>query len=380
MSVYVDVSPAVHAKAGLSRYASSLAQALHLLAPDRLACFYNKSGDSCVPEWLNGCATRSVRAGYKPWRMLVYLGQLGQIGFDRLVPDCELFHATEHLLLPLRGCPSVLTIHDLIFNLFPERHKRLNRWYLNAALPLFCRRADRIICVSERTKADLLRIWDVDAAKVDVVYEAADDRFQPVPDRVVAAVRRKYGLPDRYLLSVGTIEPRKNLDRLLDAVRSLRRQGQAVNLVLVGRLGWLYEGFLKKLDAFEYSDAVLRCGYVPDDDLPAVYAGATATVMASIYEGFGLPVLESMACGTPVVCSSTSSLPEFGGEAARYFDPSDIYEMAAAIGEVWSDPDLRKHMSVQGAAQSARFSWQTTARRTIAVYQKTGAILDFGEV
>lgn len=380
MAVYVDVSPAVHAKAGLSRYASSLSQALHLLAPDRFAFFYNRSGDSYVPDWLTKCSVRSVRAGYKPWRMLVYLGQLTRFGFDGLVPNCELFHATEHLLLPLRSCPSVLTIHDLIFNLFPERHKRLNRWYLNAALPLFCRRADRIICVSERTKADLLRIWDVDAAKVDVVYEAADEHFKPVPDPVVAAVRSKYGLPDQYILGVGTIEPRKNLDRLLDALRILRREGQAVNLVLVGRLGWLYKDFLAKLDAFEYRDAVLRCGYVPDDDLPAVYAGATSTVMASIYEGFGLPVLESMACGTPVVCSSTSSLPEFGGDAVRYFDPLDTDEMAAAVGEVWSDPELRRHMSVQGVRQSARFSWKTTARRTIAVYRNAGAKLDFGEV
>jgi glycosyltransferase involved in cell wall biosynthesis len=377
MAVYVDVSPAVHAKAGLSRYASSLSRALNLLAPDRFAFFFNKSGDSYVPDWLKKCSTRSVRAGYKPWRMLVYLGQLTRVGFDALVPDCELFHATEHLLLPLRRCPSVLTIHDLIFNLFPERHKRLNRWYLNAALPLFCRRADRIICVSERTKADLLRIWDVDTANVDVVYEAADGHFQPVPDSVVRAVRSKYGLPDQYILSVGTIEPRKNLDRLLDALRILRREGQAIYLVLVGRLGWLYEDFLAKLDAFEHSDAVLRCGFVPDDDLPAIYAGATATVMASIYEGFGLPVLESMACGTPVVCSSTSSLPEFGGDAARYFDPLDTGEMAAAIGEVWNDLELRKHMSIQGVGQAARFTWEHTARRTIAVYQKAGARFDF---
>jgi glycosyltransferase involved in cell wall biosynthesis len=380
MAVYVDVSPAVHAKAGLSRYASSLSQALHLNAPDRFAFFYNKSGGSYVPEWLKKCPTRSVRAGYKPWRMLVWLGHVSRIGFDRLVPNCELFHATEHLLMPLRGCPSVLTVHDLIFNLFPERHKRLNRWYLNAALPLFCRRADRIICVSQKTKSDLLHIWDVDAAKVDVVYEAADDRFQPVSDSVVSVTRGKYGLPERYILSVGTIEPRKNLDRLLDALRILRREGLATNLVLVGRLGWLYEGFLAKLDAFEYRDAVFRCGFVPDEDLPAIYTGADVTVMASIYEGFGLPVLESMACGTPVVCSSTSSLPEFGGDAARYFDPLDTYEMAATIGEVWRDIELREHMRIQGAAQASRFSWDDTARRTINVYEHAGIRLDSGEV
>ena len=380
MAVYVDVSPAVHAKAGLSRYASSLAQALISRAPDRFAFFFNRSGDSDFPDWLRSCPSRSVRAGYKPWRTFVWLGQLTHAGFDALVPDCELFHATEHLLLPLRGCPSVLTVHDLIFNLFPKQHKRLNRWYLNLALPLYCRRADRIICVSESTKADLLRTWKIDGEKVFVVYEAADDRFRPVPDSDVVAVRAKYGIPERYILSVGTIEPRKNLGRLLDAVQILRRTGSAVNLVLVGRLGWLYDDFLTKLEAFEFADAVIRCGYVPDEDLPAMYSGATATVMASIYEGFGLPVLESMACGTPVVSSFASSLPEFGGDAARYFDPLNTEEMAATIGEVWRDDALREHMRDLGLVQAAQFSWRQTARHTIDVYRHANANLDFGEV
>ena len=372
MAIYIDVSPAVHSKAGLSRYASSLARALRKQAPDRFAFFFNQSGESDVPAWLGECQTRSVRAGYKPWRMLVWLGQAWKLGFDGLVPNCELFHATEHLLLPLRKCPSVLTVHDLIFNLFPDRHKRLNRWYLNAALPLFCRRADRIICVSECTKSDLLRVWNIDPAKVHVVYEAADQRFQPVPESKVGVIREQYGLPERYLLTVGTIEPRKNLIRLLDALCILRRQGVGVNLVIVGRLGWLYEDFLAKLESFEFPDAVIQCGFVPDQDLPALYTGATATILASVYEGFGLPILESMACGTPVVSSSASSLPEFGGDAARYFDPHDSGQMADVIGEVWRDAELREHMRRQGETQAARFSWEQTASDTIDVYESIG--------
>jgi glycosyltransferase involved in cell wall biosynthesis len=368
MPIYLDVSPAVHAKAGLSRYAGSLAQALLRAAPGRLAFFYNRSGDSRVPPWLNGQKIRCVRAGYKPWRMAVWLGQLVRLGFDRLLPDSELFHATEHLLLPLRDCPSVLTVHDLIFFLFPRHHKRLNRWYLNAALPLYCRRADAIICVSQHSKADLVRLWGVDASKVHVVYEAADLCFQPASPQQVMAARTRYGLPERYLLTVGTVEPRKNLNRLLDALAILRKQGQDVRWVIVGRLGWLYHDFLDKLNQFEFRQAVIQTGFVPDVDLPAVYSGATMTVLASVYEGFGLPILESMACGTPVVSSRAASLPELGGEAARYFDPHDVAEMAAAIGEVWRDADLRREMGRQGLAQAAQFSWARTAQETLCVY------------
>jgi glycosyltransferase involved in cell wall biosynthesis len=375
MPLYLDVSPAVHAKAGLSRYADNLAQSLLEQAPDRFFFFFNRSGDSHFPSWLVGQPVRSVRAGYKPWRMMVWLGHLAHIGLDRLVPDCELFHATEHLLVPLRHCPSVLTVHDLIFHLFPERHKRLNRWYLNAALPLYCRRADAIICVSENSRSDLLRTWNIDPNKVHVVYEAADPVFRTASDAEVAAVRTRYGLPLKYLLTVGTIEPRKNLSRLLDALAILIRQGEDINLVIVGRLGWLYHDFLNKLEHFEYRDAVIRPGFVPDSDLPAVYTGATATVTASIYEGFGLPILESMACGTPVISSRTSSLPEFGGEAAHYFDPRDVQEMAAVIGAVWRVAELRRDMQALGREQARCFSWEQAASETMRVYESLGVTI-----
>jgi glycosyltransferase involved in cell wall biosynthesis len=372
MPLYLDISPAVHAKAGLSRYADSLAQALLQRAPERFAFFYNRSGDSRIPPWLSGHAARSVRAGYKPWRMAVWLGQLARLGFDRLVPGCELFHATEHLLLPLRKPPTVLTVHDLIFQLFPKHHKRLNRWYLNAAMPLYCRRADGIICVSEHSKADLVRVWKIDPAKVHVVYEAADSHFRPMPLEHVAAIRERYGLPQRYLLTVGTVEPRKNLSRLLEALSLLRRQGDDVRLVVVGRRGWLYHDFFASLEKLEPRHAVIMPGFVPDEDLPAVYSGATLTVLASLYEGFGLPILESMACGTPVVSSRASSLPELGGDAICYFDPQNVEEMATVIKKVWGDAALRQKMRQQGFVQAARFSWDRTAGETMRVYESLG--------
>ncbi|MFW9894061.1 MAG: glycosyltransferase family 4 protein [Candidatus Thorarchaeota archaeon] len=370
MSIYVDVSAAVHARAGLGRYADSLSRALLREAPGRFAFFFNRSGASRIPSWLRGHSASSVRAGYKPWRMAVWLGQLAHVGFDRLVPDCELFHATEHLLLPLRHCPTVLTVHDLIFYLFPQHHKRLNRWYLNAALPLFCRRAHAVICVSEHSKADLVRFWGIKSEKIHVVYEAADSRFRPVSAEQVEVVRDRYGLPKRFLLTVGTIEPRKNLSRLLDALALLRQQGNDASLVIVGMMGWLYTDLMTKLEQSEHRDAVVMTGFVPDADLPAVYGGATVTVVASLYEGFGLPILESMSCGTPVVSSCTSSLPEIGGKAVRYFDPEHTVEMAHAIAEVWRSAELRQEMRQQGLARAEQFTWQRAAQETMRIYAR----------
>ncbi|RMF30651.1 MAG: glycosyltransferase family 1 protein, partial [Chloroflexi bacterium] len=149
----------------------------------------------------------------------------------------------------------------------------------------------------------------------------------------------------------------------------LRRQGRDVRLVLAGGKGWLYEGFFRKLERFPHREAVRWLGYVPDEDLPALYSAATLCVVPSLYEGFGLPVLEAMACGTPVVCSRSSSLPEVGGAAARYFDPNDVEAMAAVIGAVWQDDDAQAAMREQGLAQAARFSWERAAEETMAVYR-----------
>jgi glycosyltransferase involved in cell wall biosynthesis len=370
MAIYIDISAAVHGRAGLGRYAESLARALVQEHPERFAFFYNRERGTGPLAGLESVPTRTVRAGYKPWRMAIWLGQFLGLGFERLVPEAELYHATEHLLLPLRQVPTVLTVHDLIYHLFPEYHKPLNYWFLNRAMPLFVQRARAVIAVSESTRRDLIRCYGVQPDKVTVVHEAAAPHFRPASPEAIATVRARYGLPEDFILAVGTIEPRKNLSRLLDALQRLRQQGDDTRLVVVGSKGWLYEGFFRHLEELQWGDAVLLPGYVPDADLPAVYSAAKVFVLPSLYEGFGLSVLEAMACGTAVVCSRTSSLPEVGGDAARYFDPTDVEEMAEAMGAVWHDEALRMEMGRRGLAQAARFSWARAAEETMAVYQR----------
>jgi len=370
VSIYLDVSAAVHHRAGLGRYAESLARALVARDPDRYALFYNRERGIEPLAGLEHLPSRTVALGYKPWRMLVWLGQVARVSCDRLLPGAEVFHATEHLLLPLRTTPTVLTVHDLIFRHLPDHHKPLNRWYLNLTLPLYCRRATRIIAVSECTRQDLVAAYGVPPWKVTVVHEAAAPHFRPqLPDRV-ADVRARYCLPRRYLLFVSTIEPRKNLIRLLQAFETVHAEGLTDGLVLVGRRGWLTDDFFAALERSPVRDCVLLPGYVPDEDLPAIYAAAQCLVLPSLYEGFGLPVLEAMACDTPVACSGTSSLPEVAGDAALLFDPEEVESIVGAVRRLLADSSLRAALRQHGREQAARFSWQRVAEETVAVYNE----------
>lgn len=370
MTIFFDVSAAVHRRAGLGRYAESLARALLPLLGDRLILFYNCEAGIEPLVGLEQVPSRTVSLGYKPWRMLVWMGQLAHIGFNRLMPGAELFHATEHLLVPLRGVPSVLTVHDLIFRRLPGHHRRLNRWYLNLTLPLYCRRAAHIIAVSEQTRRDVVSAYGIPPEKVTVIYEAADSRFRVQPPETVARARDRHHLPERYLLFVGTIEPRKNLVRLLAAFERLHAEGLTDALVIVGRRGWLTGDFDAALERSAAKAAVLFPGFVPDEDLPAIYAGAQALAMPSLYEGFGLPVLEAMACGTPVACSNHSSLPEIAGDAALLFDPTEVDDISNVLSRILRDANMRAHLRDAGLRQAGRFSWERTAQETLAVYRR----------
>ena len=368
--IYLDVSAAVHRRAGLGRYAASLTRALHRRSRHEqgYALFYNRERGVEPLVGLEHLPSSTVALGYKPWRMLVWMGQLARLGFDRLLPDGTLFHATEHLLLPLRSVPTVLTVHDLIFRRLPEHHKSLNRWYLNAALPLYCRRATHIIAISQCTRRDLIASYQIDPEKISVIHEAADPRFEPQPPERVAAVRQRYDLPERYLLFVGTIEPRKNLTRLLHVFERLHREKLTDALVIVGKRGWLYDDFFAELERSPAGERVILPGYVPDEDLPAVYAGAQALAFPSLFEGFGLPAVEAMATGTPVACSGTSSLPEVVGGAALTFDPTSEEAIGSALRRLLTEPGLRRELAERGLERAASFSWDRVAAETEAVY------------
>lgn len=372
MKVCLDLTPALHNTAGTGRYVRELARALVDLGHgDRLSFF-------CVdPEGGDGGGTpasvprKTVRCSKRGWSAAAALSSFLGTPMDRFVGEADVFHATWHLLPRLRTPATVMTLYDLSFALFPETHLRVLRWSSNALVPRFLRACDRIIAISESTKRDAVRLYGIPEEKIVVTHLAAEDRFRPAdPDRV-DEVRGRFGLPPRFLLYVGTIEPRKNLDVLLGALVRLKGQGREVPLVVAGKLGWLYDGFLAKIRSLGLENLVLLPGFVPDDDLPALYTAAEVFVYPSVYEGFGIPVLEAMGCGTPVLCSDVSSLPEVAGDGGILLSSGDPAAWAEAIARLMESAALRGELREKGFRQASRFRWEETASRTWEVYRAT---------
>jgi glycosyltransferase involved in cell wall biosynthesis len=284
---------------------------------------------------------------------------------DRLFGDAQIFHATEHLLPRLRRIRSVFTLHDLIFQFDPDSHKPLNIAFLKMMMPRFLKAADAIIAVSECSQRDAMRLYGVPKNKIHVIYEGVDPKFTPITDAArLAAVRAKYQLPDRFILHVGTIEPRKNLPLLFEVVAQSKQA-----LVVAGKLGWLTDPILAKVKELGIEDRVHFTGFVDDEDLPALISAADVLAMPSKYEGFGLPVLEAMACGTPVVSSNASSLPEVGGDAVLYAWPDDVRSWINLLDLVREDTELRSSLRAKGLRQATKFRWEEAARQTAEIYR-----------
>jgi len=273
------------------------------------------------------------------------------------------------------GCPSVVTIHDLSFLLYPQSFRPLNRLYLKLFARLSVRRARRVIAVSESTKRDAVKQYGVTPEQVDVVHNGVDPAFRPLPIDQVSAFRADRGLPERFILFVGTLEPRKNIARLIQAYAQL--PGARPPLLFVGGKGWFYDEIFALVERLNLGAEVHFVGYVPTDDLPWWYNAADLFVYPSLYEGFGLPPLEAMACGTPVVSSTASSLPEVVGQAGLLVEPTDTEGLAAAMERGLTNADLRARMRAMGLARAAGFSWRETARRTVDSYRR--AVMPPGE-
>jgi len=275
---------------------------------------------------------------------------------------------------PICPCPTVVTVHDIAYELFPQFFSPRDRWLLSATVPLSSRLAARVIAVSEWTKRDLIRWYHISEEKIRVVYEAADDRFLvDIPEEKVTEVRKRYAEGRRYVLAVGDIQPRKNLGRLVEAFGMLVAKAaieEDVILIIAGQSQWQGAQVARQVEEQGLAQRVRFPGYVSDEDLPALYRGAEVFVYPSVYEGFGLPPLEAMTCGTPVICSSASSLPEVVGEAAMLFDPYDVSALAQALRDLLCDEAKRQELVLAGLVRATQFSWEKAARETVAVYQE----------
>ena len=275
---------------------------------------------------------------------------------------------------PFCPCPVVVSLHDLSFEHLPHTFNRRSRTQLRLTVRHSAKRAARIISLSEHTRQDIAQTYGIDEKLIHAIPLAAPPGFARVQDdKELQRVRHTYGIMGNYILSVGSIQPRKNLARLVKAYASLKARlstNELPRLVLVGKRAWLYDETLRALEETGLSKLVILTGYVPQSDLPALYSGALCFVYPSYFEGFGLPPLEAMKCGAPVIVGNTTSLPEVVGNAALSVDPYDVEAIAAGIERLIKDSVLRDQLSVKGLARAEMFDWQKTARQTLRVYEQ----------
>lgn len=309
-------------------------------------------------------------------------GRAGRIAWEQfglpvalLRSGARLYHGAAYAMPALCPVPAVVTIHDLSFIRMPEAFPRLQANYLKLATRLSARRAAALVAVSEFTAREVVRLLGVPAERVHVVPNGCDPRCRPLPTDVVAAYRARSGLPERFVLAVGTLQPRKNLDMLLRAYATLRRDWDAAAdgappaLVVAGGQGWGGLDVEAHAAALGIADDLYLPGFVPEDDLPALYNAALCLAFPSRYEGFGLPAVEAMACGTPVVVSDASSLPEVVGEVGLRVPPDDVAGWAAALRHLATDEPARRALAERVPARAATFTWRRAANQTVGVWR-----------
>jgi glycosyltransferase involved in cell wall biosynthesis len=285
--------------------------------------------------------------------------------------NLDLLHSL-HYTRPLRlSCASVVTFHDMTFFLFPQLHTRARRLFFPTAMRTSARQADAIITVSESTRQDAIRLLSIDPGKVFTTQLGVDPTFRPINDiGEMDDVAAKYDLHENFILYLGTIEPRKNLPVLIRAFRQLVDSGSKHKLVLVGKYGWMYKEVLDLVDDLDLENMVRFTGYIPQEELPLVYNLASLFVYPTKYEGFGLPALEAMACGVPVITTKIASLPEIVGDAGILIPSNNIEELFNAMSRVLEDQALREKLTSDGQLRAKKFSWERTAQLTWQVYQQ----------
>lgn len=376
MRIAIDYTPALHQGAGIGRYTRELIAALARIDAHNqyiLFCAGAEPGlqGANLPDLPANFMLRATRISPR-WLTIGWHRLRLPWPAEQLTGECDIFHSPDFALPPLRHARGVVTVHDLSFLRLPQCAEPSLRAFLERAVPRALSRAAHVLADSDNTRRDLIELLAIPPEKISVVPAGVASHFRPVRNVLqLAEVRARYQLPQWFILSVGTLEPRKNFPRLISAFARLRRHtGLPHELVIVGSQGWLFQDIYERVAKEGLEELVHFTGFVVDQDLPALYTLADLMVYPSLYEGFGLPPLEAMACGTPVVASNNSSLPETLGNAALLVDAEDVEALADAMARVLGNANLRARLSDLGRAQAARYTWENAARALLAAYQK----------
>ena len=358
--------------AGVSNYSRHLLASLGELVADgstdhRFTAFVNANGGETAGIHIQ----RTRWPLHRPLARIIWEQSLLPLQLSQLRAD--LVHGLVNVLPLTTRVPGVVTVHDLSFMRMPESLTVARRTYLTRLCQASVQRAAHVIAVSRQTADDVMHYFDIPAAKISVVYNGVAASFVPGDPITTAAFRQIKNLPARFLLYLGTLEPRKNLELLLKAFARWRNQASAeerqIKLVLAGGKGWFYTEIFRLVNALDLEQSVLFPGFIAENELPLWYQAAEGFVYPSLFEGFGLPVLEAMACGTPVLCSQASSLLEIVGTSTLTFPSQSEEELAAGLALLTGQPALRADLRAKGLVQARQFAWRNTAQATIAVYE-----------
>lgn len=320
---------------------------------------------------LPGVALRQTRvAPHQPLSRIIWEQTLFPLALRQL--DADLVHGLVNVLPLSTPLPTIVTVHDLSFLRMPDKFQLAKRWYLSQLCRASVHKARHVIAVSQQTAADLQQFWGIAESKISVIYNGVGREFTPASTIAVEAFRRERGLPARFFLYLGTLEPRKNLPVLIRAFAQWRAETTAANreikLVIAGAKGWFYEQIFALVTQLQLREVVLFPGFVPAAELPDWYRAAELFIYPSLFEGFGLPVVEAMACGVPVICSDTGSLVEVVGNSALTFPAQDEAALIDRLHQIMTDTPLRQELRRLGLARAQQFSWQRTAEATFALY------------
>jgi len=371
LRIGIDYTAAVRQGAGIGRYTRELVRALAELNRGHDYVLFAAMGGQRTADatWPSSFQMRSVPVSDRALAILWHRLQL-PLWVELVTGPVDIFHSPDFVLPPVRRARTLVTVHDLSFIRYPQYADANLRAYLNKVVPRSVHRADLVLADSQSTKGDLVELLGVEPAKIAVVYPGVEERFRPIQDQaLLEEVRGRYSLPPRFVLGLGTLQPRKNFTRLIQAYSLLVTRHPSLHLVIAGGKGWLYDEIFATVKQLGLEKKVLFPGFVADEHLPAFYNLADLFVFPSLYEGFGLPPLEALACGTPVITSNASSLPEVVGEAGPMVEATDMEALAGAMERVLEDNALRKEMIAKGMKQAEKFTWETAAAKLLSLYE-----------
>lgn len=353
---------ASYRSAGIHAYIINL---LRQLQPDSDLRYLALTGPGALPEGISMPVQQTKLPTHRPEIRILW--EQSRLPWELLRHKASLLHAPAFVGPLWAPCPQIITILDLGFLRHPEFFRRGNRSYLQLLTRLSAKRAAAIITISKFSAQEIAALLGAAPERIHVIYPGVEARFHPLPPAEVTRFRQEQNIPERFILYLGTLEPRKNLLTLVQAFARLR--DPALHLVLAGGKGWLYEPLFAEVERLQLNDRVHFPGYIPAETQTLWYNAATVLAYLSSYEGFGLPVVEALACGTPVVAANSSSLPEAAGDAALLVPPHDVDVIVASLERVLSDATLRETLRERGLGHAARFNWQDVAQQTATVYR-----------